>query len=101
MSDSIYARLHIGRIREYTGESILSYTEVLILLNHVRAHKDTIILGGDVLNENDEYTYENWYYDRNDALSFEENVDLSCQVTLAHLSGIINKENMNYILVLE
>lgn len=96
----IYEELHIGYINESTGEYILNYGELMTLINFIRLHKSSIVLGGDVLNEKDQYTYNNWYYNSNASLSRNENIINSCLVTIEYLEKINNPTSFHYIVVL-
>ncbi|MBQ6060984.1 MAG: hypothetical protein IJL36_06025 [Clostridia bacterium] len=58
----LYDQLGIGRTRELMGEIILSYKEVLAAISYIFEEGNFTILGGDVLNTNDEYIYAFWNY---------------------------------------
>lgn len=96
-----YGQLGIGRTRELTGEVLLSYREVLAAIGYILKEESFTILGGDVLNANDEYIYAFWHYEIDPALSPRENARSSCQKALAYIASLENKEICNYILVLD
>ncbi len=96
-----YAELGIGRIRALTGETILTYHETLTAINYISKEEMCIILGGDVLNANDEYIYGFWDYETNSTLTRGQNVCLSCQKALSYITSLKDKEKNNYVLVLD
>lgn len=98
---TLYEQLGIGRTRKTTGETILSYKEALATIHHVFEEESFIILGGDVLNTNDEYIYAFWNYEIDSALSPMENARLSCHKALTYITSLKNKEMCNYIFVLD
>ena len=97
---NLYEQLGIGRTRELTGEIILSYLEVLAAINYIFEEKNFTILGGDVLNRNEEYIYASWNYEIDLTLSPMENARSSCQKAVTYISSLENKEICSYILVL-
>ena len=62
---------------------------------------DTIVvLGGDVLNEKDQYLYANWWYNSDDALSQTENIHRSCDEAVRYVKSLSAPQEKHYIAVL-
>ena len=97
----LYEQLGIGRTRELTGEIILTYREALTAITFILNEGSFVILGGDVLNTNDEYVYAFWSYEIDFSLSPVKNTHSSCHKALTYISSLKNKEVCNYILVLD
>lgn len=49
----------------------------------------TIVLGGDILTENFEYTYDNWYYNIQSSISAEENGKRSVRTAVEYIRKYI------------
>ena len=96
-----YRQLGIGRVRELTGEIVLSYVEVKVAIDYIASGTGITILGGDVLDAKDDYVYAFWNYDNDPTLSQIENSRLSCKKSLDYISSLGSKELCYYILVLD
>ena len=59
-----------------------------------------VVLGGDVLDINKEYTYDNWYYNRDDTYSLPENVKNSIEKANEYISNYIAINGCDYYIVL-
>ena len=79
----------------------MSYKEVLAAISYIFEEGNFTILGGDVLNTNDEYIYAFWNYEIDFSLSPVENARSSCQKALSYISSLEKKEICSYILVLD
>ena len=98
--DQLFERLSIGYPHPDTHEYVLTYAEVLCALSHIGSHLDTVILGGDVLDDEDHHTYMNWYYQRNETLTMAKNARLSCDQAMQYITNLPNPQLYRYILVL-
>ncbi len=59
-----------------------------------------IVLGGDVLNKDLQYTYDNWYYDPDMHLSLSNNVANSIQKCNQYISKYIERNGNDFLYVL-
>lgn len=98
--DQVFVTLGIGYQHPLTHEYVLSYQEVLTLLQHIMTNEHMMVLGGDVLNEEDQYTYENWFYSYSDSLSRKENMMKSCDEAMKYISNLSEPHKYHYIVVL-
>ena len=100
--NNIFEELKIGYRSTWTREFILTYKELLVLIEYIQEHRNAIILGGDVLHENDQYTGMNWYYDPMDTLSQIQNSINSCDNTKHYIfCQLPHAEAYHYIVVLD
>lgn len=58
-----------------------------------------VVLGGDVLDLDRNYTYDNWYYNDNSEMSHEDNVKSSISVAKEYLLNYIKSNGENYYVV--
>lgn len=61
---------------------------------------DRIVLGGDIIDSQKNYTYDNWFYNYNRSLSFAENVKASIAKAQNYVSNYLNTNGENYFAVL-
>ena len=93
--------LRIGHESPLTGETILSYDELILLLGYVFQQKYAIILGGDVLDANDRHTYLNWYYQPQESITRVENITQSCQAAKRYIQRLAEARSRHYVVVLD
>lgn len=98
--DQVFVSLGIGYQHPLTHEYVLSYQEVLTVLQHITTNENMLILGGDVLNKDDQYIYENWFYSYSDSLSRKENMIRSCDETMKFISSLSDPHKYHYVVVL-
>ena len=67
---------------------------------HWIAQNCRVILGGDVLNDKKEYTYDNWYYNYDHTLTLADNVNNSIVKAKEYISNYIALNGLNYYIVL-
>ena len=84
-----------------TSEIILSYQQILLLAERLKEENAAILLGGDVLSQNDQYIPTSWYYNPDLCLSRTENIKRSCERTVSCLNALHQKENLKFIPVLD
>ena len=58
-----------------------------------------IVLGGDILTTELDYTYSSWYYNPDPTRSMEENVRQSAVVTADYLTHFRDRNGSNYLIV--
>ena len=93
--------LRIGYESPLTGEPILSYDELILLLDYIFQQKYAIILGGDVLDANDRHTYLNWYYQPQESITRVENITQSCQAAKRYIQEMAEARSRHYVVVLD
>ena len=59
-----------------------------------------VVLGGDVLDRNKEYTYDNWYYNPDDTCSLLINAKNSIEKANEYISDYIATNGVDYYIVL-
>lgn len=59
-----------------------------------------VVLGGDVLDVNKEYTYDNWYYNLDDTCSLLINAKNSIKKASEYISNYIASNGSDYYIVL-
>ena len=61
-----------------------------------------LVLGGDVITNEGQYTYDNWYYNHNPNLCANDNIELSVRKCLDYVNLYIsrNGDMFYYVLVL-
>lgn len=69
-----------------------TYDDVMEVLTQLEKEK-IIILGGDVLNKNLEYTYDNWYYQEKDYIG-------SIEYTRNYINSYYQKNGNDFYYVL-
>ena len=92
--------LRIGYESALTGEIILTYDELILLLDYVFQHEYAIVLGGDVLDVNDRHTYLNWYYQPQESITRVENITQSCQAAQRYIRQLTEARSRHYVIVL-
>ena len=84
-----------------TMEYAWKYTDVVDVINYL-SDKECVILGGDVLNNYSDYTYDNWSYNYNNSLSLEDNIRESTSKAFEYVSWYNKKfgDKYYYIIVI-
>lgn len=59
-----------------------------------------VILGGDILNSDLAHNYDSWYYNPPVGRSNNENVELSVATAKRYISDYIDKNGVNYCVVI-
>lgn len=75
----------------YTGELAWNHSDIICVMKSL-CENQFLILGGDVLNKDLSYTYDNWYYDYNYALTYEENIHKSFDEAIKY----VNNHNLKF-----
>lgn len=63
-------------------------------------HANTVLLGGDILDSNGNYTYGNWYYEYNSAIDAQQNSKQSVQKAKVYLHSFIERNGSHYYVML-
>lgn len=64
------------------------------------AANNNIVLGGDILDINKKYTYDNWYYNYDDLCSSLENAKNSIKKANEYISNYVAINGSDYYVVL-
>ena len=96
----IYDEYGVHRLHPLTNEVELTFEETVKIIAHIKAHQDYIVLGGDVMDTHHKHTYNNWYYDPDEAKSWSFNAEQSCIAAERYFQFITHPTNFYYILVL-
>lgn len=59
-----------------------------------------IILGGDVLTVSGEYTYDNWFYNRDGNVSKQTNVEQSIDKCLQYIGNYLQRNGSEFLFVM-
>ena len=95
-SEKIYPII-IPRIQGYEiGWEIKDINSVLQWLKS----KNKIILGGDIVNLLKEYTYDNWYYNYNNSISYIDNVNNSFIRAQEYTAQYLKKNGDKYYVII-
>ena len=86
-------------IKTEQGEYACLASNVPAVVNRAINH-GWIILGGDVLNPDQSYTYENWYYNPNPRKSLGENIVIAAQICSNYVADYSSKYGDEYLYVL-
>ena len=83
-----------------TTEYAWKYADAVEVITYL-SNKECVILGGDVLNNNFGYTYDNWNYIENISFSLEKNISESAAKAIEYVDWYNKKfgEDFYYILV--
>lgn len=90
---------HFEIIHSTYGESAWKSTDISKIVEIARKHH-RVILGGDIISTQGEYTYDNWYYNQDSLLSISDNVSQSAEKCLMYLETISNKYTDGYAVIL-
>lgn len=69
-----------------TGELAWDYSDIVYVIKSLYENQ-FLILGGDVINKDLSYTYDNWYYNYNYALTYEENINISFNQAIEYVKN--------------
>ena len=84
--------------RTESGEFAWQIKDHLLLLELFYDRK-CVVLGGDVLDSDRNYTYDSWYYNDNTKISHGDNVKDSISIAKDYLSNYIKSNGENYYVV--
>ncbi len=82
-----------------SGETAWAISDIFKILDYCKENT-YIVLGGDILNENLDYTYDNWYYDTNANIDLKDNSNKSILKANEYISNYIKKNGVNYYVVI-
>lgn len=91
----------LSEVQRYTlssGEIVWNAEVILNIIAIARKHQ-RIILGGDILTLEGEYTYDNWYYNPDPNVSTAVNVERSISICTEYVDNYL-KRNGNCFLFL-
>ncbi len=94
MSDSLRKKAHFFTVHEAAWD----ISDIDEIIKEATSNKK-VILGGDILNTDMEYTYDNWYYSPDRAKDKEYNVRQSCNHTLMYLSDYMREHGKKFCIV--
>ena len=80
-------------------ENALPITYALSKLDEL-SDSNIVLLGGDILDQQKHYTYDNWYYEYNPVVSEQENCKCSIEKARKYLLSYIEKNGVQYTVVL-
>ena len=80
------------------GELAWKIKDYALILELFRDNK-CIVLGGDVLDLEKNYNYDNWYYNDKSDVSFEENLSSSISVAKEYLQNYIKDNGEKFYVV--
>ena len=73
--------------------------DAILVLEHLKS-KNKIVLGGDILTEKLEHTYDSWYYNDDDSQNHQFNVKCSIKVALEYVSKYIKENGNSYYVII-
>lgn len=97
----MYERLHetldeiSGGVKTHWGEMVWPLRSIPELLKLVMDNQ-WIILGGDILDTQQNYTYDNWYYNPDPQMSLIFNVTASVEKTKEYISQYCKKNGDDF-----
>lgn len=80
-------------------ETAWAIEDALLVFEYLRSIA-AIVLGGDVLNEDKECTYDNWFYNPSDDCSDKVNSEKSIKHAVKYISDYIKKNGKNFYVVI-
>ncbi|MBQ2840425.1 MAG: hypothetical protein IJE70_03675 [Oscillospiraceae bacterium] len=93
------AELKETAVKTYTGEYAWKYKETKKIIEYLKSC-EYIILGGDVLNDMLNYTYDNWYYEVEHESSVIEAIAASASKAVQYLDMYHTKNGDSYYYIL-
>lgn len=87
-------------VQTMTTEYAWKYEYAIEVIDYLYS-KEYVILGGDVLNDDFEYTCSNWYYENKNKISISDAIKESAQKAKTYLEWYHNKfgNDFYYIIV--
>ncbi len=73
--------------------------DALAVLEYV-ASKENVVLGGDILDNNLNYTYDNWFYNTDESKSLCDNSVSSVNTAKEYISNYIKRNGTDYYVVI-
>lgn len=89
----------VQSINTSNHENAWSITDVIYVLKYI-AKQSQVVLGGDILNSDLTHNYDSWYYRVDNTKSEDENVKSSVAIAEKYILNYINKNGINYYVVL-
>ncbi len=83
---------------QFNNEFAFHITDALLILD-CYCDLSVIVLGGDILTNELNYSYDNWYYNIDNNLSNEENSKNSITVAKTYLKKYIDRNGTDYYCV--
>lgn len=80
-------------------ESGWNLKDIKDVLQWLRSNNQ-IVLGGDIIDAQKNYTYDNWFYNYNHLVSVWENVNTSINLALDYTAEYLKRNGDNYYVVL-
>lgn len=68
------------------------------VLEYMYSNKQ-LVLGGDILNSEFEYTYDNWFYNKDKSKSNEENSKQSVKFAIQYIVKYMEENGNNYYVI--
>ena len=72
--------------------------DAMLVLDYLNGRNE-IVLGGDILTKDLEYSYDNWYYDVNPGMDSQSNADCSIKRATEYLSSYIKANGNTFYVV--
>lgn len=82
-----------------SGEQAWSATSVGEIMQQA-IDNGWLVLGGDVITDKGQYTYDNWYYNPNPNICKKDNIALSVHQCLDYVNTYINRNRGQFYFVL-
>ena len=82
-----------------SGEQAWSATAVSEIMQQA-INNGWLVLGGDVITDKGQYTYDNWYYNPNPNIGIKDNVELSVFKCRDYVNTYISRNQGQFYFVL-
>ena len=73
-----------------------NYHSLPLVMEYAKSNR-WIILGGDVLTNQGKYTYDNWYYNPNPLLDYEQNMHNSILTCFEYISKYTERNGSDFV----
>ena len=80
------------------AETAWMIEDSILILEYLKSKKK-IVLGGDILTEKLEYTYDSWYYNVESSQNSESNVKCSIKVAFEYISNYIRANGNSFYVI--
>lgn len=80
------------------AETAWMIDDASLVLEYLRS-KNKIVLGGDVLTDKLEHTYDSWYYNIESSRDFKFNVECSIKLALEYISNYISTNGRTFFVI--
>ena len=88
----------ISSIQFTDAEIAWKIEDALLVLQHLKT-VDKIVLGGDILTKELDYTYDNWYYNVESRQELQFNSSLSITLATKYITDYIEKNGTHFFVV--